>query len=71
MRRVHAQLVRRKEGGGNVIDHVQVVVARGDVHGRRVGLGSKDQVKAVAVAAELHARHAADKRGATQPHEGQ
>ena len=29
-----------------------------------VGIGSKDQVKAVAVAAELHARHATDKRRA-------
>ena len=65
MRRVHAQLVRRKEGGGDVIDHVQAVVARGDVHGGRVGLGSKGQVKAVAVAAELNARHAAEQRGAT------
>ena len=61
---VHAQLARRKEGGGNVVDHIQAVVARGDVYGSRVGRRSKDQVKAVAVAAELHARHATDKPGA-------
>ena len=64
MRRVHAHLARRKEGGGNVVDHIQAVVACGDVYGRRVGRRSKDQVKAVAVAAELHARHATDKRRA-------
>ena len=56
--------MRGKEGGGNVIDHVQAVVACGDVYGSRVGRRSKDQVKAVAVAAELHARHATDKRRA-------
>ena len=53
-----------KEGGGNVIDHVQTVVARGDVRCGCVGIGSKDKVKAVAVAAEFHARHATDKRRA-------
>ena len=53
-----------KECSGNVVDHVQAVVARGDVYGSRVGRRSKDQVKAVAVAAELHARHTADQCGA-------
>ena len=53
-----------KECSGNVVDHVQAVVARGDVCGSRVGRRSKDQVKAVAVAAELYARHATDKRRA-------
>ena len=65
MRCVHAQLARRKEGGGNVVDHVQAVVARGDVRCGRFCLGSKGQVKAVAVAAELNACHATDQRGAT------
>ena len=64
MCRVHAQLARRKEGGGNVIDHVQAVVVCGDVYGSSVGRGSKDQVKAVAVVAELHARHATEQCGA-------
>ena len=64
MRRVHAQLVGGEEGCGYVVDHVQAVVARGDVYGSRVGRRSKDQVKAVAVTAELHARHATDKPGA-------
>ena len=61
MRRVHAQLVGGEEGCGYVVDHIQAVVACGDVCGSRVGRRSKDQVKAVAVAAELHARHATDK----------
>ena len=61
---VHAQLVRRKEGCGYVVDHAQAVVARGDVRCGCVDIGSKVQVKAVAVAAELHARHATDKLGA-------
>ena len=61
---VHAQLARRKEGCGYVVDHIQAVVARGDVYGSRVGRRSKDQVKAVAVAAELHVRHTADQCGA-------
>ena len=64
VRRIHAQLMCGKECGGNVVDHVQTVVARGDVYGSRVGRRSKDQVKIVAVAAELHARHATDKRRA-------
>ena len=58
---VHAQLVGGEEGCGYVVDHIQAVVACGDVYGSRVGRRSKDQVKAVAVAAELHARHATDK----------
>ena len=58
---VYAQLVGGEEGCGYVVDHIQAVVACGDVHGSRVGRRSKDQVKAVAVAAELHARHATDK----------
>ena len=53
-----------KECSGNVVDHVQAVVACGDVYGSRVGRRSKDQVEAVAVAAELHVRHATDKRRA-------
>ena len=65
MRRVYAQLARRKEGGGNVVDHVQAVVARGDVRCRCVGIGSKVQVKAVAVAGELNVRHATEQRGTT------
>ena len=64
MRRVHAQLVGSEEGCGYVVDHIQAVVACGDVYGSRVGRRSKDQVKAVAVAAELHARHATDKHRA-------
>ena len=64
VRRVHAQLVCGKEGSGNVVNHVQAVVARGDVCGSRAGLSPKDQVKAVAVAAELHVCHATDQRGA-------
>ena len=64
MRRVHAQLVGGEEGCGYVVDHIQAVVACGDVCGSRVGRRSKVQVKAVAVAAELHARHATDKPGA-------
>ena len=59
-----------KECGGNVIDHVQAVVARGDVRGWRAGIRSKDQVKAVAVAAELHARHATEQCGACQTARG-
>ena len=51
-----------KECGGNVVDHVQAVVACGNVRGWRAGIRSKHQVKAVTVAAELHARHATDKR---------
>lgn len=62
MRRVHAQLMCGKECSGNVVDHVQAVVTRGDVCGWRAGTRSKHQVKAVAVAAELHARYATDKR---------
>ena len=62
---VHAQLARRKEGGSNVVDHVQAVVARDDVRCRCVGIGSKVQVKAVATAGELNACHATDQRGTT------
>ena len=58
---VHAQLVGGEEGCGYVVDHIQAVVACGDVYGSRVGRRSKDQVKAIAVAAELHARHTTDK----------
>ena len=65
MRRVHAQLVGGEEGCGYVVDHVQAVVARGDVYGSRVGRRSKDQVKAVAVAGELNVRYATDQRGTT------
>ena len=61
---VHAQLVGGKEGCSYVVDHIQAVVARGDVRCGCVDIGSKVQVKAVAVAAELHARHATDKPGA-------
>ena len=62
--RVDAQLVGGKEGGSYVVNHVQAVVTRGDVCGGRVGLSPKDQVKAIAVAAELHACHATDQRRA-------
>ena len=53
-----------KECSGNVVDHVQAVVTRDDVCGWRAGIRSKHQVKTIAVAAELHARHATDKRRA-------
>ena len=64
VRRIDAQLVGGKEGGSYVVNHVQAVIARGDVCGSRVGLSPKDQVKAIAIAAELHAHHATDQCGA-------